>query len=76
MNAPTAAQGDMAVIPGTLSSSSPTVRAAAEAAVGGGGGGVGGVHQGTLLNVVKSIFPEHGMMFVKMYKVIFNLFYF
>ncbi len=46
----------------TLASLSP----AASAGVGGGGGGGGGggvgtVHQGTLLNVVKSIFHDYGM---------------
>ncbi len=52
----------MAVIPSA--SPSARVRAAAVAVVGGGGEGGGGggiVHQGTLLNVVKNIFPDHGM---------------
>ncbi len=32
---------------------------------GGGGGGVSIVHQGTLLNVVKNIFHEHGTCFLQ-----------
>ncbi len=49
------------------------VAASSSGAGTGGGGGVGIVHQGTLLNVVKNIFPDHGMYEDALHSTLFIL---
>ncbi len=61
----------MAVTPASpLSSLSPSSSSSVV-----GGGAVGVVHQGTLLNVVKNIFPDHGMYDVFLLSSLENIYF-